>query len=38
MARIKFKQQEIKKLKDTQQALTKDAVKQAKVGASMKKV
>lgn len=38
MAKINLKREEIRKLEDTHQALTKDALKQAKVGASMKKV
>jgi hypothetical protein len=38
MAKINLKKEEIRKLEDTHQALTKDALKQAKVGASMKKV
>jgi len=38
MAKIELKRDEIKKLEDTHQALTKDALKQAKSGASMKKV
>jgi uncharacterized protein YaaN involved in tellurite resistance len=38
MAKIDLKQDEIRKLEDTHQALTKDALKQAKTGASMKKV
>lgn len=38
MAKIILKKEEIRKLEDTHQALTKDAIKQAKSGASMKKV
>ena len=38
MAKINLKKEEIRKLEDTHQALTKDALKQAKSGASMKKV
>jgi hypothetical protein len=38
MAKINLKRDEIQKLEDTHQALTKDAMKQAKSGASMKKV
>jgi len=38
MAKIDLKKEEIKKLIDTHKALTKDALKQAKSGASMKKV
>lgn len=38
MAKIDLKKEEIKKLMDTHQALTQDAVKQAKTGASMKRV
>lgn len=33
-----MKQDEIKKLEDTHNSLTKDALKQAQSGASMKKV
>lgn len=38
MAKIDLKKEEIKKLLDTHKALTQDAVKQAKTGASMKRV
>ena len=38
MAKINLKQDEIKKLEDTHKELTKDALKQAQSGASMKKV
>ena len=38
MSKIELKKEEIRKLEDTHQALTKDAVIQAKSGASMKKV
>lgn len=38
MAKINLKKEEIRKLEETHQALTKDALKQAKVGSSMKKV
>ena len=38
MAKINLKKEEIRKLEETLQALTKDALKQAKVGSSMKKV
>jgi hypothetical protein len=38
MAKITLKQDEIRKLEDTHNELTKDALKQAKSGASMKKV
>lgn len=38
MAKIDLKNQEIKKLMDTHKALTSDALKQAKSGASMKRV
>jgi hypothetical protein len=33
-----LKKEEIRKLEETHQALTKEAVKQQKIGASMKKV
>jgi len=38
MAKIKLKKEEIQKLQDTHNELTQDAVKQAKAGASTKKV
>lgn len=38
MAKINLKQDEIRKLEDTHKELTKDALKQAQSGASMKKV
>jgi hypothetical protein len=38
MSKSELKKEEIRKLEDTHQALTKDAVIQAKSGASMKKV
>ena len=38
MSKIELKKEEIRKLEDTHQALTKEAVIQAKSGASMKKV
>ena len=38
MSKIQLKTEEIHKLEDTHQALTKDALKQAKSGASMIKV
>ena len=38
MAKINLKKEEIRKLEDTHNALTKDALKLAKSGASMKKV
>jgi hypothetical protein len=38
MSKIQLKRDEIVKLQDTHQALTKDALKQAKSGASMLKV
>ena len=38
LAKITLKEDEIKKLEDTHNSLTKDAAKQAKSGASMKKV
>ena len=38
MAKIDLKKEEINKLMETHQALTKDAVQQAKSGASMKRV
>lgn len=38
MAKINLKKEEIRKLEDTHKALTIDALKQAKSGASMKKV
>jgi hypothetical protein len=38
MAKIDLKREEIKKLMDTHTALTQDAVKQAKTGASAKRV
>ena len=37
-AKIDLKKEEIRKLEETHQALTKEAVKQQKIGASMKKV
>jgi len=38
MAKINLKKEEIRKLEETHQALTKEAVKQQKIGASSKKV
>jgi len=38
MSKINLKKDEIRKLQNTHQALTKDALKQAKSGASIKKV
>lgn len=38
LAKIDMKQDEIKNLEQTHNSLTKDAIKQAKSGASMKKV
>ena len=38
MAKIELKKEEINKLMDTHKSLTTDALKQAKSGASMKRV